>query len=98
MGASTVTPFGGWARLRSITGSRTHPWLIASPPRGLGAAPFNHGFADSPVALLRQPLRGLGGAAPLPASRGLVFCCLFLHQHNRRLLSGAYSLKETSDF
>jgi hypothetical protein len=52
------------------TGSRTHPWLdsvtrFAGSPvlyaRGLHGF-VSHGFADSPVARSRHPLRGLNCA------------------------------------
>jgi hypothetical protein len=63
-GFSPSPPFGGLAFVRSrhSTGSRTHPWLYSSPPswvRTIRCA-VDHGFADSPVALFRHPLRGFG--------------------------------------
>jgi hypothetical protein len=67
----SVTPFGGsdHSMRGATTGSRTHPWLYSATPFGvseprLSPSPTGslsvHGFADSPVALFRYPLRGFG--------------------------------------
>ena len=57
-----VTRFAGWSDrfTAGSTGSRTHPWLhavtrFAGSRVGAGG---HHGFADSPVATCRHPLRG----------------------------------------
>jgi len=74
--ASRVRPYG--PRHRATTGSRTHPWLYAvtrSAGSSLRTPPSrNHGFADSPVALCRHPLRGFEPTDPAiaqPRVRGL---------------------------
>src|SRR6185503_15069978 len=65
--------FVRWIALCS-TGSRTHPWLHADT-RFAGSRdglPLFHGFADSPVATCRHPLRGFARwIATVPRVRGL---------------------------
>ena len=71
MGVRAVIRFAGSRVLlsRSRTGSRTHPWLgavthfVGSSSR----SPLCHGFADSPVARCRHPLRGFTRVAVLVA-------------------------------
>src|SRR6185503_16694569 len=56
------------------TGSRTHPWLHAATRFAGSRAglPLFHGFADSPVATCRHPLRGFARwIATVPRVRGL---------------------------
>ena len=60
MNLHSVTRFAGLYRVSAFsTGSRTHPWLHAVT-RFAGSYRFRflHGFADSPVATCRHPLRG----------------------------------------